>query len=143
MRLATKLCYAVGGIPYQATNIALALSFQIFLLDVVQVRDVFLQTLALLSILSCWKRKAILRSLKMFPFSHNTATYYLTFCCQKDFSDQCFPKWLIWFCIYYLWTAAKSIYSTWRIQTWVCRLMQDLVLIVRELILFEDHVCAL
>ncbi|XP_047655664.1 sodium-dependent lysophosphatidylcholine symporter 1-B-like [Tachysurus fulvidraco] len=34
--LTTKLCYAVGGIPYQATNIALGFSFQIFLLDVVQ-----------------------------------------------------------------------------------------------------------
>ncbi|XP_058246112.1 sodium-dependent lysophosphatidylcholine symporter 1-B-like isoform X2 [Hemibagrus wyckioides] len=34
--LATKLCYAIGGIPYQAMNITLGFSFQIFLLDVVQ-----------------------------------------------------------------------------------------------------------
>ncbi|KAM9475487.1 sodium-dependent lysophosphatidylcholine symporter 1-B-like [Clarias gariepinus] len=39
--LATKLCYAFGGIPYQATNISLGLSFQIFLLDVVQMEAFF------------------------------------------------------------------------------------------------------
>ncbi|XP_053536537.1 sodium-dependent lysophosphatidylcholine symporter 1-B-like [Ictalurus punctatus] len=39
--LATKLCYAVGGIPYQATNIALGFSFQLFLLDVVQMEAFF------------------------------------------------------------------------------------------------------
>ncbi|TSL97339.1 Sodium-dependent lysophosphatidylcholine symporter 1-A [Bagarius yarrelli] len=39
--LATKLCYAIGGVPYQATNIALGLSFQIFLLDVVQIEASF------------------------------------------------------------------------------------------------------
>ncbi|KAI4878146.1 hypothetical protein NFI96_028399, partial [Prochilodus magdalenae] len=32
----TKLCYAAGGIPYQTTNIAMAFSLQIFLLDVVR-----------------------------------------------------------------------------------------------------------
>ncbi|KTF95270.1 hypothetical protein cypCar_00034009 [Cyprinus carpio] len=31
-----KLCYAVGGVPYQMTNIAMGFSLQIFLLDVVQ-----------------------------------------------------------------------------------------------------------
>ncbi|XP_026781487.3 sodium-dependent lysophosphatidylcholine symporter 1-B-like [Pangasianodon hypophthalmus] len=44
--LATKLCYAIGGIPYQATNIALGFSFQIFLLDVVQM-EVFFVSLIL------------------------------------------------------------------------------------------------
>ncbi|XP_046727175.1 sodium-dependent lysophosphatidylcholine symporter 1-B-like [Silurus meridionalis] len=39
--LATKICYAIGGIPYQATNIALGISFQIFLLDVVQMEPFF------------------------------------------------------------------------------------------------------
>ncbi|KAK3566066.1 hypothetical protein QTP86_025235 [Hemibagrus guttatus] len=39
--LATKLCYAIGGIPYQATNIALGFSFQIFLLDVVQMEPFY------------------------------------------------------------------------------------------------------
>uniref|UniRef100_A0A671SJP4 Zgc:171501 n=1 Tax=Sinocyclocheilus anshuiensis TaxID=1608454 RepID=A0A671SJP4_9TELE len=36
--LSRKLCYAVGGVPYQMTNIAMGFSLQIFLLDVVQVR---------------------------------------------------------------------------------------------------------
>lgn len=35
--LTRKLCYAVGGVPYQMTNVALGFSLQIFLLDVVQV----------------------------------------------------------------------------------------------------------
>uniref|UniRef100_A0A8C1ITC9 Zgc:171501 n=1 Tax=Cyprinus carpio TaxID=7962 RepID=A0A8C1ITC9_CYPCA len=34
--LSRKLCYAVGGVPYQMTNIAMGFSLQIFLLDVVQ-----------------------------------------------------------------------------------------------------------
>uniref|UniRef100_A0A672R2P9 Zgc:171501 n=1 Tax=Sinocyclocheilus grahami TaxID=75366 RepID=A0A672R2P9_SINGR len=38
LRLSRKLCYAVGGVPYQMTNIAMGFSLQIFLLDVVQVR---------------------------------------------------------------------------------------------------------
>ncbi|XP_064159991.1 sodium-dependent lysophosphatidylcholine symporter 1-like [Anguilla rostrata] len=36
IRLVTKLCYAVGGMPCQMTGIALGFSLQIFLLDVVQ-----------------------------------------------------------------------------------------------------------
>lgn len=36
--LARKMCYAVGGVPYQITTIAIGVSLQIFLLDVVQVR---------------------------------------------------------------------------------------------------------
>ncbi|CAJ1084655.1 sodium-dependent lysophosphatidylcholine symporter 1 [Xyrichtys novacula] len=33
--LATKLCYAAGGVPYQVTTVAIGVSLQIFLLDVV------------------------------------------------------------------------------------------------------------
>lgn len=36
--LTRKLCYAVGGVPYQITAVAMGVSLQIFLLDVVQVR---------------------------------------------------------------------------------------------------------
>ncbi|XP_051759954.1 sodium-dependent lysophosphatidylcholine symporter 1-B-like isoform X2 [Ctenopharyngodon idella] len=36
LALSRKLCYAVGGVPYQMTNIAMGFSLQIFLLDVVQ-----------------------------------------------------------------------------------------------------------
>lgn len=35
--LAGKICYAVGVVPHQITTVALAVSLQIFLLDVVQV----------------------------------------------------------------------------------------------------------
>lgn len=35
--LCRKLCYAIGGIPYQMTGNALGFFLQIFLLDVVQV----------------------------------------------------------------------------------------------------------
>ncbi|KAM4610614.1 sodium-dependent lysophosphatidylcholine symporter 1-B-like [Polymixia lowei] len=34
--LARKMCYAVGGVPYQITTVAMGISLQIFLLDVVQ-----------------------------------------------------------------------------------------------------------
>ncbi|XP_066500417.1 sodium-dependent lysophosphatidylcholine symporter 1-B-like [Hoplias malabaricus] len=46
LSICTKLCYALGGVPYPATNIAMALSFQIFLLDVVQM-EAFLVSLIL------------------------------------------------------------------------------------------------
>ncbi|XP_071333181.1 sodium-dependent lysophosphatidylcholine symporter 1-B-like [Trachinotus anak] len=36
--LARKLCYALGGIPYQLTTIAMSISLQLFLLDVVQMQ---------------------------------------------------------------------------------------------------------
>lgn len=36
--LARKMCYAVGGVPYQITTVAIGVSLQIFLLDVVQVK---------------------------------------------------------------------------------------------------------
>lgn len=39
--LARKLCYAVGGVPNQITTIAMSVSLQIFLLDIVQVIFVF------------------------------------------------------------------------------------------------------
>lgn len=35
--LARKLCYAMGGVPNQLTAVAIGVSLQIFLLDVVQV----------------------------------------------------------------------------------------------------------
>lgn len=35
--LARKICYAVGGMPYQMTSISKGFFLQIFLLDVVQV----------------------------------------------------------------------------------------------------------
>ncbi|XP_036386716.1 sodium-dependent lysophosphatidylcholine symporter 1-like, partial [Megalops cyprinoides] len=44
--LSRKLCYAIGGAPYQMTNIALGFSLQIFLLDVVQL-DAFYVSLIL------------------------------------------------------------------------------------------------
>ncbi|KAJ3586683.1 hypothetical protein NHX12_013079 [Muraenolepis orangiensis] len=34
--LATKMCYAFGGVPYQITAVSMSISMQIFLLDVVQ-----------------------------------------------------------------------------------------------------------
>lgn len=37
--LTRKLCYAVGGVPYQMTTVAMGFSLQIFLLDVVQVKS--------------------------------------------------------------------------------------------------------
>lgn len=37
LTLCGKVCYAIGGIPYQMTGNALGFFFQIFLLDVVQV----------------------------------------------------------------------------------------------------------
>lgn len=40
--LARKLCYAVGGVPCQMTTVAMGISLQIFLLDVVQVKVLFL-----------------------------------------------------------------------------------------------------
>nr|XP_020467571.1 sodium-dependent lysophosphatidylcholine symporter 1-like [Monopterus albus] len=36
IRLARKMCYAVGGVPHQITTLAVGVSLQIFLLDVVQ-----------------------------------------------------------------------------------------------------------
>lgn len=36
--MCSKLCYAVGGAPYQITGCALGFFLQIYLLDVAQVR---------------------------------------------------------------------------------------------------------
>lgn len=43
--LARKMCYAVGGVPYQMTTVAMGLSLQIFLLDVVQVKTYYFLTI--------------------------------------------------------------------------------------------------
>uniref|UniRef100_A0A671T357 Zgc:171501 n=1 Tax=Sinocyclocheilus anshuiensis TaxID=1608454 RepID=A0A671T357_9TELE len=47
--LSTKLCYAVGGVPYQMTNIAMGFSLQIFLLDVVQMEAFFVSLIQFIS----------------------------------------------------------------------------------------------
>ncbi|XP_035392354.1 sodium-dependent lysophosphatidylcholine symporter 1 [Electrophorus electricus] len=47
--LSTKLCYAVGGVPYQAASAAMAFSFQIFLLDVVQMEAFFVSLILFIS----------------------------------------------------------------------------------------------
>uniref|UniRef100_A0A673HFE6 Zgc:171501 n=1 Tax=Sinocyclocheilus rhinocerous TaxID=307959 RepID=A0A673HFE6_9TELE len=47
--LSTKLCYAVGGVPYQMTNIAMGFSLQIFLLDVVQMEAFFVSLILFIS----------------------------------------------------------------------------------------------
>uniref|UniRef100_A0A672R3J6 Zgc:171501 n=1 Tax=Sinocyclocheilus grahami TaxID=75366 RepID=A0A672R3J6_SINGR len=56
LRLSRKLCYAVGGVPYQMTNIAMGFSLQIFLLDVVQVlkEAVLSMPLAILAYIFLW-----------------------------------------------------------------------------------------
>ena len=41
LSVCSKLCYAVGGAPYQITGSALGFFLQIFLLDVAQVRREF------------------------------------------------------------------------------------------------------
>ncbi|XP_072304757.1 sodium-dependent lysophosphatidylcholine symporter 1-B-like [Eucyclogobius newberryi] len=47
--LRSKLCYAVGGVPYQMTTAAIAVSLQIFLLDVVQMEAFYVSLILLLS----------------------------------------------------------------------------------------------
>uniref|UniRef100_A0A672ZHX4 Zgc:171501 n=1 Tax=Sphaeramia orbicularis TaxID=375764 RepID=A0A672ZHX4_9TELE len=47
--LARKLCYAVGGVPYQITNIAMGVSLQIFLLDVVQMEAFYVSVILFVS----------------------------------------------------------------------------------------------
>ena len=41
LSVCSKLCYAVGGAPYQITGSALGFFLQIYLLDVAQVRQEF------------------------------------------------------------------------------------------------------
>ncbi|KAM7411429.1 hypothetical protein PAMA_021428 [Pampus argenteus] len=47
--LARKLCYAVGGVPYQITNVAIGVSLQIFLLDVVQMEAFYVSMILFVS----------------------------------------------------------------------------------------------
>uniref|UniRef100_A0A3Q3NIM9 Major facilitator superfamily domain containing 2a-like 2 n=1 Tax=Mastacembelus armatus TaxID=205130 RepID=A0A3Q3NIM9_9TELE len=47
--LGTKLCYAVGGVPNQITTVAIGVSLQIFLLDVVQVNASYVSMILFVS----------------------------------------------------------------------------------------------
>ncbi|XP_063065512.1 sodium-dependent lysophosphatidylcholine symporter 1-like [Engraulis encrasicolus] len=47
--LVRKLCYAVGGVPYQMTNVAIGFCLQIFLLDVVRMEAFFVSLILFLS----------------------------------------------------------------------------------------------
>ncbi|KAM7405107.1 hypothetical protein PAMP_012392 [Pampus punctatissimus] len=47
--LARKLCYAVGGVPYQITTVAIGVSLQIFLLDVVQMEAFYVSMILFVS----------------------------------------------------------------------------------------------
>uniref|UniRef100_A0A3Q1CDF4 Major facilitator superfamily (MFS) profile domain-containing protein n=1 Tax=Amphiprion ocellaris TaxID=80972 RepID=A0A3Q1CDF4_AMPOC len=47
--LTRKLCYAAGGIPYQVTSVAIGISLQIFLLDVVQMEAFYVSMILFVS----------------------------------------------------------------------------------------------
>ncbi|XP_041654977.1 sodium-dependent lysophosphatidylcholine symporter 1 [Cheilinus undulatus] len=47
--LARKLCYAAGGVPYQVTSVAVGVSMQIFLLDVVQMEAYYVSIILFVS----------------------------------------------------------------------------------------------
>ncbi|XP_047196066.1 LOW QUALITY PROTEIN: sodium-dependent lysophosphatidylcholine symporter 1-B-like [Hippoglossus stenolepis] len=47
--LTRKLCYAVGGVPYQITAVAIGVSLQIFLLDVVQMEAYYVSLILFVS----------------------------------------------------------------------------------------------
>ncbi|CAB1329945.1 unnamed protein product, partial [Coregonus sp. 'balchen'] len=47
--LSRKLCYAVGGVPYQITTVAMGFSLQIFLLDVVQIEAFYVSLILFVS----------------------------------------------------------------------------------------------
>nr|XP_020491430.1 sodium-dependent lysophosphatidylcholine symporter 1-like [Labrus bergylta] len=47
--LARKLCYAAGGVPYQVTTVAIGVSMQIFLLDVVQMEAYYVSIILFVS----------------------------------------------------------------------------------------------
>ncbi|XP_026188951.1 sodium-dependent lysophosphatidylcholine symporter 1-B-like [Mastacembelus armatus] len=47
--LGTKLCYAVGGVPNQITTVAIGVSLQIFLLDVVQLEASYVSMILFVS----------------------------------------------------------------------------------------------
>ncbi|XP_029975613.1 sodium-dependent lysophosphatidylcholine symporter 1-B-like [Salarias fasciatus] len=49
IRLLTKLCYAVGGVPYAITMAAINISLQIFLLDVVQIQAFYVSMILFVS----------------------------------------------------------------------------------------------
>ncbi|XP_047459242.1 sodium-dependent lysophosphatidylcholine symporter 1-B-like [Mugil cephalus] len=47
--LSRKLCYAVGGVPYQITTVSIGISLQIFLLDVVQIEAFYVSLILFVS----------------------------------------------------------------------------------------------
>ncbi|GLD50214.1 sodium-dependent lysophosphatidylcholine symporter 1-like protein [Lates japonicus] len=47
--LARKICYAVGGVPYQMTALSVGISLQIFLLDIVQMEAFYVSMILFLS----------------------------------------------------------------------------------------------
>ncbi|XP_018530057.2 sodium-dependent lysophosphatidylcholine symporter 1-B-like, partial [Lates calcarifer] len=47
--LARKICYAVGGVPYQMTALSIGISLQIFLLDIVQMEAFYVSMILFLS----------------------------------------------------------------------------------------------
>ncbi|KAM9350496.1 sodium-dependent lysophosphatidylcholine symporter 1-B-like [Symphorus nematophorus] len=47
--LARKMCYAVGGVPYQMTTVAMGVSLQIFLLEVVQMEAFYVSMILFVS----------------------------------------------------------------------------------------------
>ncbi|XP_040007642.1 sodium-dependent lysophosphatidylcholine symporter 1 [Xiphias gladius] len=47
--LARKMCYAVGGVPHQITTVAIGVSLQIFLLDVVQMEAAYVSMILFVS----------------------------------------------------------------------------------------------
>ncbi|KAM9342422.1 sodium-dependent lysophosphatidylcholine symporter 1-B-like [Pholidichthys leucotaenia] len=47
--LISKICYAVGGVPYQMTAVAISISLQIFLLDVVQMEASYVSMILFVS----------------------------------------------------------------------------------------------
>ncbi|XP_023847660.1 sodium-dependent lysophosphatidylcholine symporter 1-like [Salvelinus sp. IW2-2015] len=49
MPLSRKLCYAVGGVPYQITTAAIGFSLQIFLLNVVQIEAFYVSLILFVS----------------------------------------------------------------------------------------------
>uniref|UniRef100_A0A6Q2YEN5 Uncharacterized protein n=1 Tax=Esox lucius TaxID=8010 RepID=A0A6Q2YEN5_ESOLU len=47
--LARKLCYAMGGVPYQITTVTMSFSWQIFLLDVVRIKAFYVSLILFVS----------------------------------------------------------------------------------------------
>uniref|UniRef100_A0A673NC32 Zgc:171501 n=1 Tax=Sinocyclocheilus rhinocerous TaxID=307959 RepID=A0A673NC32_9TELE len=90
--LSRKLCYAVGGVPYQMTNIAMGFSLQIFLLDVVQCSCTFHFSLS--AVLSM--PLAILAYIFLWFIPHNAVSsafsvpWYLTISCLFETFMSCY-----------------------------------------------------